>query len=217
MLPVRIAYRGTRPATGVLSLNLGGQPSGETSKVELTPGADSRHELRLDLRAFAGGRSVPISVALESQGLNLTLDARRPLIPCPRAPEGAAIDGDLGEWRARPFKVEPEMMYWEYINTRESTPPEDLALSAWIAYDERGLWVAVEVQDDVFSFPQSRAVWNWDSLQVGLDLGSDGRPNEGYDRNDIEIELGHKVGGADWCYLGAWPPGWPRSKRPGRS
>jgi hypothetical protein len=104
------------------------------------------------------------------------------------------------------------MMSWEYVNARQSPPPEDLTLSAWIAYDQRGLWIAVEVRDDVFAFPQSHAVWNWDALQVGLDLGSDARPDAGYDRNDLEIELGHQVDGADWCYLGAWPPGWPHEE-----
>ncbi|MFQ5806091.1 MAG: endo-1,4-beta-xylanase [Phycisphaerae bacterium] len=212
VLAVRVAYSGTRAVAARVALHLDGERISSPVEIELRPGQATRVELPLDLRHFKAGRNAPIAVVLESQGLKLTAECRRSLIPCPRAPPQVQVDGDLGEWRERRPQIQPRMMNWEYVNARRSPAAEDLSVSAWVAYDDRGLWVAVEAQDDKLAFPQSRAIWNWDSLQVGLDLGSDGKPGTAYDENDLEIELGYKRDGPDWCYLGACPPGWPQEQ-----
>lgn len=211
-LPVAITYTGRQPAAATVALEAAGQAVGSARELALQPGQTARVALPLALEPFARGAAVPLAVRLESQGLRLSAACRRPLLPCPRAPEAARVDGDLREWRGREPPVRPAMLRWEYVNPAEAPAETDLSATAWVAHDARGLWLAVEVRDDRLVFPQSRAVWEWDSLQVALDLGSDARPDEGYDANDLEIELGHRPGAAPWCYLGHCPPGWPQEE-----
>lgn len=208
-LPARIEYRGAVPASGTLALQLNGQPSGAPVAVDLLPGDSTAVPLPLNLAAFESGRSVPIEVVLESQGLTLSTACTRPLIHCPQAPKEARIDGRLDEWTGGTAQIKPSQLRWEYVNAVEKPGPEDLAVTGWLAYDDRGLWVALRVTDDVLSIPRTRAIWNWDSLQVGLDLGSDAGPDDTYDGNDLEVELGYRQDAAPWCYLGSCPIGWP--------
>ncbi|UCG16796.1 MAG: hypothetical protein JSV19_01930 [Phycisphaerales bacterium] len=209
-LPVRIEYAGAKAATGSLSLRLAGESGGEPVRVNLEPGDARTAELPLSLKTFDGGKSVPIELRLETSGLEITTTCERALIACPAAPSEAKIDGKLDEWKSMIPPIQPQMLRWEYVNATEAPAAEDLTVTAWVAYDARGLWVAVEAKDDVLAFPETRAVWNWDSLQVGLDMGSDARPDEPYDGNDYEVEVGFNSSGPAWCYLGACPPGWPQ-------
>lgn len=209
-LPVRVDYSGTQPTRAAVSLSVDGRVAGVPLDIMLKPGEATHAEIPFDLRPFESGDAIPLAVTLDAQGLKLTTAYLRPLIACPRAPEEAGIDGDVREWRASPPQLTPAMFRWEYVNAAQTPPPEDLTVTGWIAYDMRGLWLALEVQDDVRAFPQGRAVWNWDSLQVGLDLGGDALPEQTYDDNDLEIELGARADDADWCYLGACPLGWPQ-------
>jgi hypothetical protein len=182
--------------------------------VALEPGRTQTVELPLDLAAFGEGKAVDMELAFESRGLTLTTACRRPLIACPRAPSAASVDGDLGEWASLPAQIKPHMLTWAYVNAREAPGPEDLSVTGWVAYDERGLWIVLRVKDDTPAFPQSRAVWNWDSLQVGLDLAGDAHPDGSYDANDLEIELALKPGGDPprYLYLGYCPDGWPQEQ-----
>lgn len=208
-LPARVEYSGREPVTGSAVLLVDGKPAGDPVKIELQPDRSTRVELPLNLAAFQGGQAVPVELAVTTQGLKLTQTFNRPLLACPRAPANAKIDGQLAEWRDQSPAIKPGQMRWEYVNARETPDPNDLSVTGWVAYDERGLWIAVEVKDDTLAFPESRAIWNWDSLQVGLDLGSDAQPDEPYDDDDLEVELGLREGGSAWCYLGACPIGWP--------
>ncbi|MCP4246205.1 MAG: hypothetical protein GY778_04070 [bacterium] len=208
-LPARIEYHGVEPVTASAALRLDGAPSGDPVTVELEPGRSASVDLPLNLAAFADGRTVPIELAVEAGDAKLTARCRRPLVSSPSAPPQANIDGRLDEWIGHPPQIRPPQMYWEYINATARPGPDDLAVTAWVAYDERGLWLAVRVQGDAAVYPQSRAIWNWDSLQVGLDLGGDAQPDKSYDGNDLEIELGFGPDGKPWCYLGYCPTGWP--------
>lgn len=209
-LPVLVTYTGSQPVGGTLGLRIGGEPSGARQEVALTAGAPQPVNLPLDLARLGTGQAVALGVDCAAAGLKLAVEARRSLLACPAAPAAAAVDGKLDEWAGREPQLRPELLRWEYVNARETPPPEDLVVSGWVAWDARGLWIALDVQDDQQTFPQSEAVWNWDSLQVALDLGSDGQPGDAYDGNDLEIELGHRADQAPWCFLGACPPGWPR-------
>ncbi|MCP4592371.1 MAG: hypothetical protein GY842_16685 [bacterium] len=207
-LPVSIEHQGGESARGSVSLRLDERTIAGPLSVELAPGETTAVALPLELGEFLGGRAVPLEVVLESQGLTLTTRCRRPLIPCPQAPPEASVDGDLSEWTERLPQVKPAQMRWAQVNPADQSP-EDLQVTAWVAYDPRGLWVAVRVRDDTITAPTGRAVWNWDSLQVGLDLAGDAQPNHSFDTNDLEIELGLNPQGDSWCYLGYCPPGWP--------
>ncbi len=211
-LPAVVDYHGAEPTDGTLSLRLNDEPVAGGVSVTLEPGQPRTALLPFELGPFASGEPVAIRLRLESVGLTLTTECRRPLIPCPAAPGDAKVDGDLCEWTSRPPQITPAMLSWEYVNARETPDPDDLAATGWVAYDDRGLWVAVRVRDDRVDLPRTRAVWNWDSLQVALDMGGDGRPEARYDGNDYEIELGAGEGGAPWCYLGYCPVGWPEEE-----
>lgn len=211
-LPVSIDYWGTQPASASLSLMLNGKQSGKAAEVTLTPDQPATVRMPLDLSVFEDSKPVTISARLECADLTLSAEQSRPLIACPQAPQNAAADGKLDEWPADRPLLSPGAFHWAYINATEDPSPSDLAVSAWVAYDERGLWVAVKVVDDVLTIPQGRAVWNWDSLQVGLDLASDAQPEQGYDNNDLEIEIGANADGPPWCYLGQCPAGWPQEE-----
>ncbi len=210
-LPVAVRYFASKPTIGKLRLHVGGQPVGEAQEVTLVTGETATATLPVDLSAFASGESVPLEVVLNAVGLEVRTSARKPLIQCPPAPAGAKIDGDLGEWRERAPQIRPAMLSWEYVNMAAQPSADDLQVTGWLAYDRRGVWLALEVQDDHIALPQSRAIWNWDSLQVAFDLATDARPNEPFGDNDLEIELGG-VGDEHWCYLGACPAGWPQAE-----
>ena len=208
-LPVRIAYHGDRPTDARVTLQLNGQPSGEPLRFDLLPGEDTEVSVPLDLAALRSTEPAKIAVSLEAADLTLNVASNRRLIAAPSAPTDARIDGELGEWTALPPQITPAMLSWEYVNAVEEPAANDLAVRAWVAHDDRGLWLALEARDDVIDPPQGRAVWNWDSLQVGLDMGGDARSEDKYDANDFEIELGYQAGGDPWCYLGYCPLGWP--------
>lgn len=208
-VPAFVEYAGAKPATGRLWVELDGRAVATQHEIELTPGAAVRTGVPLDLTAFEAGLPASVTLQLEIEEERYTIAAEKRLIACPPAPGAVRVDGDLSEWRTRPPQIRPEMMRWEYVNADDPPGPDDLSVTAWLAWDERGLWFAAEVRDDVLVLPQSRHVWDWDSVQIGLDLGSDAQQATPYDGNDLEIEVGANVGGPTWCYLGACPSGWP--------
>lgn len=211
-LPATVEYWGTELATGRLALAINGRPAGEAAEVALAPGEPTTVRLPLDLAEFARAEPATLALKFDSADLTLSAERTRPFIACPRAPADAAVDGQLTEWPVEKPLLGPDRFRWAYVNAVEDPAPHDLAVNVWVAYDQRGLFVAVKVTDDVIATPRGRAVWNWDSLQVGLDLASDARPEGGYDGNDLEIELGAGQDGKPWCYLGHCPVGWPQEQ-----
>ena len=210
-IPLRVDYAGSRATEAAVELRQDGTPTSRPVTLALAPAATAEALLPLRLADFAPGRPVALSATLAAADLRLEIAARRPLLRCPPAPPTAAVDGDLGEWTTRPALIRPEQMRWEYVGTATAPASDDLAVTAWVGWDARGLWLAVRVHDDDVVLPQARSVWDWDSVQVGLDLGSDAEPDRPYDANDLEIELGGRADGSPWCYLGACPPGWPQT------
>lgn len=207
-LPVQLDYRGSQNSAANVSLKIGGETVAQES-VQLTAGTDQQVKLELPTDALAAGELQNITIGLESEAVSLQVKNQRRLVKATTAPSSAKIDGKLDEWLSRPPSTRPDQMTWKYINAAVPPGPEDLTVTGWVSYDQRGLWVAVRVTDDSIVLPQSEAVWNWDSLQVGLDLGCDSPPEGGFDNNDLEIELAANDQ-QTWCYLGAWPVGWPR-------
>lgn len=208
-LPLVVEYHGSGPTKASASLKLGGEPSGEPVEITLEPGSSRTVELPVKPEAFQGGRSLPIEAVVRAEGIELTVGSQRRLLPCPKSPNDVQLDGNLEEWQAQPPTIRPDMMTWAYTSSPQPPGPEDLSVRGWVAWNEQGLWVALEVKDDVLVFPRDRTLWNYDSVQVAVDMGSNAQPDQPFDNNDIEIELGHNPDGAVWCYLGHCPPGWP--------
>jgi hypothetical protein len=213
-LAARVRYVGPVPADATVRLLTAGQATASPTPVTLQTQETIDVPLPLDLSHFADGDRVPLEATLNTQGVTLATRSARRLIRCPVAPAAAAADGDIGEWRGREPQIQPHQMTWEYVNAIQPPGKHDLAVKGWVAHDARGLWLALEVWDDAIVLPESRNVWDWDSVQVGLDLGSDAVAEAPYDNNDFEIELGLKRGGDGdaWCYLGHCPVGWPQEQ-----
>jgi hypothetical protein len=79
---------------------------------------------------------------------------------------------------------------------------KDLSARYWFGWHEEGLYVYLEVADDLFSqeYPLSNA-WRGDSVQLYLDLMADGRdyPGQGFDENDMTIWAA-RIDGQDLLY-----------------
>jgi hypothetical protein len=66
------------------------------------------------------------------------------------------------------------------------TGPEDLSMRSWIGWDEKDLYLAVEITDDIHVVTDTgEGFWMSDSLQIALDPANDS--TAGYDANDIEF------------------------------
>jgi hypothetical protein len=206
-LPVVVEYKGQEAADAQVAISFG-QGIQSERKLTLKPRSTTETRLPLPYKLFEQGDVRDLSLQLESTGVALQIESRRRLVVAKPAPAEAKIDGDLGEWLSRVPQTTPDQMSWQYTNSPVDPDPSDLSVTGWVGYDARGLWIAVRVKDDKIVSPQSHAVWNWDALQVGLDLATDSQPGGGFDDNDIEIELGASDD-ETWCYLGLWPIGWP--------
>ncbi|MCB9850711.1 MAG: endo-1,4-beta-xylanase [Phycisphaerales bacterium] len=198
-----------QPARVMVRFLADGEPMGSPRPVLLAADREATVEAPFDLARVASGRAVPLSVELHGNDLQLTASTTRMLIRCPESPAGAKVDGDVSEWQGVAPQLSREMFHWAYVNAPQDPAPGDLAVSGWVGHDAEGLRVALIVEDDSISLAEGRAVWNWDSVQVGLDLASDAEPKAGYDANDLEIELARGADGKLWCYLGQCPAGWP--------
>ncbi len=219
-LPIAIDYSGVERAAGRLSLQVGAGAA-QTGNVALQPGATTSAVLPLDVDALATRPNTPLNLRLEALGLTLDAAKRKQLLRCPPAPTNAKPDGSLREWRDRAPQITTDLMPWEYVNTTNPPGPDDLAVSAWVAWSAAGLHLAIETRDDHVHPPDSRIVWEFDSVQIGLDLRSDGAAGVGYDENDLEIEFAANASGPPlqtasrdptvrpWLYFGQFPAGWP--------
>lgn len=204
-LTAEVAYTGSAPTTADVTLRIANTVVDRQTDVQLTPGQTAAVPLALDPAALATS-DARLRVTLDAAGLHLETGATKPLIRAPHAPANATLDGKLDEWRDLPPQVTPDRLQWEYTNATPAA--DDLQVSVWIAWDARGIWLAVHTRDDQIALPTDRNVWNGDSLQVGLDLAADARPDQPFDNNDLEIELGGNPD-SPWCYLGWCPAGWP--------
>ncbi len=211
-IPLRVEHAGSSATAATVELRQDGAPTGPPVTVALAPAAVAEARLPLRVADFSAGRPVTLSALLATADLRLEIATQRRLLRCPPAPPAVTVDGDLREWTEREPFIRPDQMRWEYVGSATTPAPDDLSVTAWAGWNARGLWLALRVRDDRVVLPEARAVWDWDSLQVGLDLGSDAAPGRPYDDNDLEIELGGRADGAPWCYLGACPPGWPQGE-----
>lgn len=93
-------------------------------------------------------------------------------------PGSIVIDGNLDDWP----KTEP----------MKATIPEDpstLSACAWVAFDETNLYLAFDVEDDVFSQEFANGdIWKGDSVQFAIDANND-KSEMHYKSDDYEYGL----------------------------
>ena len=109
-------------------------------------------------------------------------------------PDDLALDGDLGEWADRP----PLMINQaEHVQDGRSdwSGAADASVSAWVAYDDRYLYLAARVWDDV-RIPNAGgpgSIWNGYALELyfsGAEQDARGRTAE-YLASDFRLGVGY--------------------------
>jgi hypothetical protein len=157
---------------------------------KLAPGAaGERVELPLP-KSVAGDARTELPVRIEVDGKWETHAVKLGITQLPGAPAGFKADGDLSEW--------PSTAPISLSGKRDVLPPDpnvgwngpgDLSIRAWLAADEKTLYFAAEVTDDIHAAPSADpdGFWNSDSVQIAIDPLNDG--GQGFDADDTEIGL----------------------------
>ena len=108
------------------------------------------------------------------------------------------IDGELSDWQSVPAT---NLNTWRHVflggedDARQALKreiwkgPSDLSVAFRGAYDDRKLYLAVSVNDDVHKNPQTIGIdcWNGDSVQFAIDMECDTKM--GYFGNDFEFGM----------------------------
>lgn len=120
----------------------------------------------------------------------------------PKAANPPTVDGILREedWKkAGILEINTPRQFYKAEKEGEWSGAEDLSGKLRFLWDEKYLYVGVEVIDDVFSNPkQDDKLWAQDGLQFLIDPARDQRKKSG--RYDFAVGLGKK-GEQAWCSL----------------
>ncbi|MGC9320055.1 MAG: sugar-binding protein, partial [Armatimonadota bacterium] len=100
-----------------------------------------------------------------------------------------AVDGELGDWVGVPGAVSldsPEHATYKRVLW---DGPEDLSATVHTAWRREGLFLALDITDDVLSQTQrGRDVWKGDHVEVYLDFAYDIEPDRsGFDRGQFQF------------------------------
>ncbi|MDD2709927.1 MAG: sugar-binding protein [Verrucomicrobiae bacterium] len=116
---------------------------------------------------------------------------------CVYASKPPAVDGSFDEWRnGHPFKL--GAVHRRGISDSSTwRGDEDLSSTVYAQWDEHGLYLGVEVNDNIFSSPhaEGRMIWANDALQIAFDTLNDGIGDQNYDNNDHEYTVSLAKGG----------------------
>lgn len=133
---------------------------GETKVVALRVRvSDSASPQRYVIQARISAGAAPV------REVPLTVDVA---LRCPRVSQAPSVDGRLGEWRADAAVVDSKLFRASEgagIGTVQSLSP-----TAWLAWDDQRLYIAVHTSDTSFSNTfEDKDMWKGDSLQFGID------------------------------------------------
>jgi hypothetical protein len=162
--------------------------------------------LPLDLAAITPGDLAQVSAEFTAVGHTVEIGSSLRIFPVPHRSHEVTIDGDLSEWTEDPT-LDPAQFTEVDFNPNLNEGLDDMAISAWLAWDEEGLWMALEVRDDVLDLPPNHMIWDFDGLQIALDPRSDAVPDGGFNYDDMEIEIGLRRDGDIELFPGRYPPG----------
>ncbi len=88
-------------------------------------------------------------------------------MPCRRAARPPAVDADLGDWAGPPAVLLKDAAWVR--PRRDWGGPADLSGAVRLAWDDRGLYLAVEVRDADWVEPAAGPAPGGDSIQVAFD------------------------------------------------
>jgi hypothetical protein len=148
------------------------------------PGSSERKQAMISTGPALGPGRYPLWFTINGESHTTVVDR---VLDVPRAEGPVKIDGRLDEWEHAPgVSPGPAAEYDE-----GSTGPEsagDLSATARFLWDDKALYAAFDVTDDVFWQEASGMdVWRGDSVQVAFDTALNAPPGAGgYDQDDYE-------------------------------
>ena len=150
--------------------------SPSNAQYSLQPGAYSRLNFALsgDFSGMSPQDTYIINLRPE-EGLKITITEKMDFQPCPRRKtETIIVDGTLGEWQKNTLinlqAKKPEMLV-TYPGVKYEGDG-DLSGRIYTCWDEKNLYIAAEIKDDVHFQPHNgESVYLGDNIQVAVDTG----------------------------------------------
>ena len=148
-----------------------------------------------------------IQAVLETPGYDtLTINRQIDFFPCYKTRNPIDIDGSLAEWnRTAPMHIyRKDQLTTGKDNYRGE---KDFDAKVYLCWDEKNLYIAAEVIDDIYSQPPKKQTdgYRYDGLELYLDTALNGDlGDKKYDENDYQFGFfDSKEGPYAWC----WPKG----------
>jgi hypothetical protein len=162
----------------------------------------------LDHMLARGGAAV--AVTFNAANHSITLDDSLTVLGIPHASSSVGeviVDGDLREWEGVAPLRTPDGFTEIDFNPRLNGGTEDMAITAWMAWDESALHIALRVEDDAITLPPNQMIWDFDGLQIAFDTQNNAEPETEFDYDDIELEIGLLSDGSIKIFPGKFPAG----------
>lgn len=207
--PVRISFNTPRDDKGVVLFeNIAGKNidmvvtvNRIVKNLSLRSGESGRLEIPIN------GKTVDVSVDCGAGYEKLNASFPVSFDDCPVIALQGRIDGDLSEWKDRPFIAMNErrqiMPPDPWIDWKG---PEQFSAKVYTGWDEKYFYMAAEVVDDVHSNQFPRVIYKGDSIQFAFDPAVNGG-TAGYSQDDRELGIAladNKSITAQWAGKGTW-------------
>ena len=142
-------------------------PAGEsqTFRIQLKPHTETPYEkLESGRIQFRAETTTPEGDAMAIEVEHVLLPEKK--LPIGRRIDPVQVDGDLGEWSELPIE---SVGFSEKDHAENHTGPRDASLRFAVEQDEKNLYVAVEVTDDVLVASGDKIAREQDGLSLQLD------------------------------------------------
>lgn len=145
--------------------------------VDIPPRGSQSFDIKMPDMPKASLKNIRTNIELDS-GYSFTEANRYDFTFASYCDEKPTVDGILspGEWTSGWIAADSEYDA-RYIPTWQGA--DDISVSANIMWDEKNLYIAAVVKDDVYCQPYTeRAVWQGDSVQIGISNIGDEAPDK---------------------------------------
>lgn len=132
-----------------------------------------------------------LTYTAQSDELIINRTLRLPSLSIPKARTPITVDGDLSDWDA-PWIVLDEHALSKNFNEKPHQGSADLKARLALRWDNGGLYLAVQVRDDVVVHKGNPSLlYESDSVQVYFDLGNNALDGvNAYDKDDVCYAIG---------------------------